>query len=561
MPEVQQLLADYAKTGSETAFREVVDRFLNLVYSTAIRLVNGDSHLAEDVTQKVFADLAKMAGALSGDVMLGGWLHRHTCFVAGKTIRTERRRRAREQEAMAMNETEDHSAANLKALTPVLDEAIDQLGARDRQAILLRYFEQRDLREVGAALGGNEDSARKRVSRALEKLRELLKRRGVSLSAAALGTALGAQAVSAAPQGLAIAVSASALATVAAGGGTALTFLHIMSMTKIQGGIIAAITVALTIPLALQYRTQTELRAENQALRAQAGQIDVLAAENKRLSNLVAKAAKPASAAGKDQSLELMKLRGEVGVLRKTADEAVAAAAKVPTESPLSGITSNPEMSKMIRDQQKMGLGMVYKEFGKQAKLSAEKMEALNNLLADDVMTNISHITDVLRDGKTPEQMDEVFARQEAELREKVKALVGPEASEQFQDYNRNLLSFLTSEQFKETLKGEPAAKEAQTKKMYDLMRQEASKALAAQGLSEDYQLVPTLNFRNIASEQQADKNLAVLDSIYEQVQIGAASFLSPEELGKFGDMRKAAIANNRVALTLNRKLMAPPSK
>ncbi|HEU0040124.1 MAG TPA: sigma factor, partial [Verrucomicrobiae bacterium] len=111
MTDGQQLLAQYAESGSETAFRELVTRYVDLVYSAAVRLVNGDTHLAEDVTQTVFADLARLAHALSREVMLGGWLHRHTCFVASKTMRGERRRQARERQAAEMNANEDHSAA------------------------------------------------------------------------------------------------------------------------------------------------------------------------------------------------------------------------------------------------------------------------------------------------------------------------------------------------------------------------------------------------------------------------------------------------------------------
>src|SRR3970040_2335326 len=98
MTDGQQLLAQYAESGSETAFRELVTRYVDLVYSTAVRLVNGDTHLAEDVTQTVFTALARKARALSKDVMLGGWLHRHTCFVALNTMRSERRRHARERQ-------------------------------------------------------------------------------------------------------------------------------------------------------------------------------------------------------------------------------------------------------------------------------------------------------------------------------------------------------------------------------------------------------------------------------------------------------------------------------
>jgi RNA polymerase sigma factor (sigma-70 family) len=110
MRDGQKLLAEYVQRGSEPAFRELVNRYLDLVYSAALRLVNGDPHLAEDVAQKVFVDLARMAGSLSKQVMLGSWLHRHTCFVARNAVRGERRRQNRERQAAemsALNSTAD----------------------------------------------------------------------------------------------------------------------------------------------------------------------------------------------------------------------------------------------------------------------------------------------------------------------------------------------------------------------------------------------------------------------------------------------------------------------
>ena len=183
---------------------------MNLVHSVALRLASGDSHLAEDVTQIVFADFAAMAPKLPEQVLLGGWLHQHTCFVTNRTLRTERRRRIRERQAAEMNSQQDHTEANLARIAPILDEAIGRLGTSDRTAIVLRYFEQYDLRSVGEALGTTEDAAQKRVDRALEKLHVLLKHRGATLSAAALGTALATEAVTAAPAGLAGAVTAAA---------------------------------------------------------------------------------------------------------------------------------------------------------------------------------------------------------------------------------------------------------------------------------------------------------------------------------------------------------------
>ncbi len=195
MTDVQKLLAEYARTGSEAAFQELVTRYINFVYSTALRLVGGDTHTAEDVTQMVFAGLASKAGRLSTDVALGGWLHRYTYHVATREVRTERRRQAREQEAMAMNDLQNENKVVQQMVTPILDEAITRLGHRDRTAILLRFFEQRDFRSVGEVLGINEDAARMRVSRALEKLHKTMRRRGVTLTVAALGAFLAAGAV------------------------------------------------------------------------------------------------------------------------------------------------------------------------------------------------------------------------------------------------------------------------------------------------------------------------------------------------------------------------------
>ncbi len=281
MTDSQRLLADYVRNGSEEAFRELVTRYLALVYSTAIRLVGGDTHRAEDVAQTVFVDLARKARTLPNDVMLGGWLHRDTCFVASKTMRSERRRLSRERHAVEMNSFQDRSESALTHVAPILDEAINQLDADDRAAILLRFFEQHDFRSVGDALGSTEDAARMRVNRALEKLHSLLKHRGVTLSVAALATVLTAEAVTAAPAGLAVTISSVALSAAAAGTGTTLTLLKAMIMTKLELGLGALLIAGATTALVVQHQTQIKLRDENQSLRQQVGH---LTTENERLS-------------------------------------------------------------------------------------------------------------------------------------------------------------------------------------------------------------------------------------------------------------------------------------
>ena len=231
MTDSQQLLAEYARNGSDAAFRELVIRYVDLVYSTALRLVGGDTHRAEDVTQTVFVDLARKARTLPEDVRLGGWLHRDTCLVAGHTMRGERRRQSRERQAVEMNALQNNSEADFSGVAPMLDEAINELGEADRTAILLRFFEQQDFRSVGQAMGSNEDAARMRVTRALVKLEDFLTRRGVTTSAASLGVVLSANAVQAAPPGFAASLTVAALTNAAAGSST-VSLSKLLTMTN-----------------------------------------------------------------------------------------------------------------------------------------------------------------------------------------------------------------------------------------------------------------------------------------------------------------------------------------
>jgi RNA polymerase sigma factor (sigma-70 family) len=240
----QELLTEYVRSGSEQAFRELVARYIDLVYSTGLRMVGGDRHLAEDVAQTVFTQLALKAHKLSPEVMLGGWLHRATYNVAATLMRGERRRRLREQQAAEINAMQEHTEDNLAKLVPILDEAIEELGANERAAVLLRFFEQREFGSMGEALGLSEDGARKRVGRALNKLQSILKRRGVTLSTAVLASVLGAQAVTAAPAGLATSIAATALTGVAAGGGTTLGLLKVLTMTKLKIAALGAVVAA-----------------------------------------------------------------------------------------------------------------------------------------------------------------------------------------------------------------------------------------------------------------------------------------------------------------------------
>jgi RNA polymerase sigma factor (sigma-70 family) len=314
MTDSQQLLADYAKNGSETAFRELVTHYIDLVFSTALRLVDGDAHRAEDVVQTVFMDLARQAYKLSRGTMLGGWLHRDTCFVAAKIMRGERRRQFRESQAAEMNAL-NATETRFADIAPVLDEAINELGDEDRRAILLRFYEQYDLRSVGEALGSSENAAQKRVTRALDQLHSMLTRRGIALSAAGLGTALAGEAVTAAPAALAASVAGSALAGVAAATGVGFGAFKIMTITKLKLSVLSAIVIGgLATSLVVQHQALVRLRDDTKSLQQQI--VELRGAQEQLAQAQVDK--NEVDKLRRDQS-ELLRLRGEVTTLRKAS--------------------------------------------------------------------------------------------------------------------------------------------------------------------------------------------------------------------------------------------------
>jgi uncharacterized protein (TIGR03435 family) len=249
-PDDHDLLAQYAqgpRENSEAAFAALAERHVNLVYSTALRSV-GNAHAAQEIAQAVFIILANKAGKLSRRVVLSGWLYQTTRLTAANFLRGEFRRQKREQEAFmqsTLQEPADDPA--WRQIAPLLDDALAKLGECDRNAIVLRFFENKNLREVGLALGASEDAAKMRVNRALEKLRKIFGQRGAVLSAVAIAGAVSANSVHAAPIGLSKTVSALAFTKGAMAGGSTLTLakgaLKLMAWSKTQTAIATTVIV------------------------------------------------------------------------------------------------------------------------------------------------------------------------------------------------------------------------------------------------------------------------------------------------------------------------------
>jgi len=329
MSDDAELLRRYTEENSEPAFAELVQRHLGLVYHAALRQVGGDAHQAQDVAQTVFTDLARKAGALARRPVLAGWLYTSTRYAAAQVVRGDRRRRTREQKAHLTTEnfSDATPAAEWDRLRPVIDEALHALNERDREAVLLRYFEGRPFAEVGERIAASEDAARVRVDRALDKMRIELARRGVTSTAAALGMVLAGQTVAAAPAGLAATVTGTALA--AAAGGGVLTAFTFMSMNKLSLGLTATLMAAGATGFVAQARTNTELRAELQQVQSENQQIPALQAENLRLAKGAAEVEAMRAEGG-----ELAQLSGEAEALKvrmQTAARRAAEASASPT--------------------------------------------------------------------------------------------------------------------------------------------------------------------------------------------------------------------------------------
>lgn len=269
MNDDAQLLRRFAENQDQTSFAELVNRHLPLVHAAAMRQVGGDAHLAADVAQTVFTDLARKAAALVTHPLLVGWLHTSTHHAAAKIVRTEQRRRTREIAATAMNETSfaPDSEENLDwtHLGPVLDGALQRLKEQDRTVLLLRYFEHRSYNEIGQRTGLSENAARMKADRALGKLRDLLSKRGISSTAAALALSLTGHAVVPPPAGLAALITQQALAQAAGAAGAAAGITGLFATMKSLGLPIAlggTLVSAFVIGYGNQRDTENALRAE-----------------------------------------------------------------------------------------------------------------------------------------------------------------------------------------------------------------------------------------------------------------------------------------------------------
>jgi RNA polymerase sigma factor (sigma-70 family) len=260
MIDDMELVRRYARTKSEEAFATLVSRHVNLVYSVALRQVR-DPHLAEEVTQTVFIILARKAGSLGSRTVVSGWLYRTARYAGLKALTFRRRREEREQEAYMLAQSEPTEADAWNDIEPLLETAMGQLGEKEHNAVVLRFFQDRSFKEVSSALGTTEAAAKMRVGRALDQLRRFFQKRGFTLSAAAIASAISAHSVHAAPAGLASSATVAAVkgATLTASTSVLIeTTLKFMAWTKLKTAVVVgaiALVAAGTATVTIQQAT------------------------------------------------------------------------------------------------------------------------------------------------------------------------------------------------------------------------------------------------------------------------------------------------------------------
>jgi len=337
MNDDMTLVQEYARSNSEQAFATLVSRHVNLVYSVALRQVT-DHHLAEEITQAVFVILARKATSLSPKTILSGWCCRTARYVSANTLKIQRRRQMHEQEAQ-MQATLNRPDANAwNQIAPLLDEALNGLGEKEHDAVVLRFIDGKELKQVGAAMGTTEDAARMRVNRGLERLRQFFVNRGVTLSTTAIAGAVAANSVQAAPAGLAAAITAAALSGTTISSAAMLAAAKGIAMTTLQKSVIATAFIIAVSSGIYEARQAANARAEVRTLQQRQAplteQIQQLTHQRDSLTSKLA-ALREANERQNTNLGELLRLRGEVGLLRR--QRVAGGNEKVqPEQSPLS---------------------------------------------------------------------------------------------------------------------------------------------------------------------------------------------------------------------------------
>jgi len=522
-----ELLKEYARDGVESAFAEIVRRQVNLVYSAALRQVRSPQ-LAEEVAQSVFADLARNARRLAPDTILTAWLYQVTRRTAIDVVRRESRRQLREQIATEMNAM-NATAEDWTQIEPLLDEAMEALDATDRTAVLLRYFENQSFRQVGERLGTTDDAAQKRVSRAVDRLREFFSKRGVAVGASGLVAVISAHAVQAAPAGLALTIStASTIGATSAVAATTVTVTKVIAMTTLQKTVIATAIVVAAGAGIYQARQSSQLRQANEVLEEKradlALQVNALQRERDDTSNrlVLASAGAPKP---EQKSSEVLKLRGQVGTLQQTLSDMSATNAR----SGLAKMMSDPAMRDYIHQVQAKIIKERYEPLMKELKMTPENAEKFTQAIGDIWAKG----TDAASGGggeTTMQNVKEAVQKANQELQ----SLLGESGFTRYNEYNMEIPARTTIKLLDGRL-GDNQLNDNQTAQLIKVVMAEPFEL--THGISGDWD--------NAYFGSQADfgEHMQKVQESQQRILQQASSFLNSNQLSTLGNIQTESIS------------------
>jgi RNA polymerase sigma factor (sigma-70 family) len=527
-----ELLRRYVEESSEGAFTELVREHLKLVYSAALREMNGDAALAEEIAQLVFIQLAREAPRLLRHPALAGWLYTSVRHQAAHVRRAERRRWRREEKVQGMNAllSEDSPEQAWQQLQPVLDDTLHELKDADRAAVVLRFLENRSLREVGLTLGLQENAARMRVDRALDKLRGLLARRGITSTASGLAAALVIGVLTPVPNALAATIASTALASSAATGSTTLALIKLMSLAKIKVSLIGVLVAAgVAVPTWQQtrlHRVQSELaqlQAQQHESAAQESELAALRSQVKRLGEVQADQAELERLRQWQAQTqpELLRLRGMAGAARRAAAEADQLRAQLQGQSAQTGTNQVPAaMAEAMKQAMEQAAEGRLARMAASLRLTPEQTQAVS-----EALLRYAQLERQVYSGSTNVEEFASLGKAAADKEQQIQALLTPEQKAAYQNYQQ-----------------EEAARDARQAASAELLQMTASLNLTSEQEDRAYAALYDLSLNQLtgrtvtASTSQTEAMQAFLDQKAKALE----PVLTPDQLEKYRQQQAA---------------------
>jgi RNA polymerase sigma factor (sigma-70 family) len=544
-----QLLEQYAAGHSEEAFSALVSRYINLVYSAALRSVN-NPHQAEEITQAVFVLLARKSRVLRRGTILSGWLYQTARLTAANFLRTELRRQHREQQAHMQSTLHQSEPEAWTQVGPLLDDAMAELNEKDRCAIVLRFFENKPLKEVGQALGTSEDAAKMRVNRALDKLRDIFLKRGIALPTAALAAVIAENSIQAAPAGLAAAVAAGVCQGSAL---TASTLILLKGTMQTMTWIKATAAVGAAAVIALQWQQnmgdkqqlkqlQQQVAQQTEVNRAQQAELEKMKERNTSLARTM-----------DTMTHDVAKARATMSAARSVPPQTGSASpAGFKAGGVLTEMMKDPEMVKAMRSQQAMMVKLQYGALVKQLNLTPDQADKFYQVLIDGTMRSAESGASMLSGGNTADTAKTVADQQKQTLSD-LQALLGDAGFAAYKDYQQTVVDRTQLLTMKNYFGDNLSLSDTQEQQLLQSMI--AARQSAAGANAPDYSQMNTAD-----KMAMSDQYLQQQEQINQQVLAQAAAYLSPEQLQALGNSQSNLLGMTKASMGMVQKMFGSPS-